>query len=431
MSEQGLFSSKHISELFQKALYTLALLIVFRIGSFVPVPCIDSVALFEISSKNQMGFLGMFNMLSGGALGRMSIFALAIMPYITASIIIQLLSMIYKPLDNLKKEGESGRKKINQLSRYLTIFLATIEAYIAAVNLENLVSSAGQVVIISGIFFKICTVVTLVTGTTLLVWIGEQITSRGIGNGSSMIIFVGIVSGLPSSLISLFELSRTGVVSYFNALYMCAMILSMLAFVVFVERSFRKVLIHTPQKKIQNLTSSANYLPIKLNIAGVIPPMFASSVLFLPATIISFYQTNGKVAEWFFYNFARGKPLFILAYVFLIFFFGFFYSAIVFNSEEVANNLKKSGAFIPGKRPGVATAEYFDYLIVRITSIGSLYLVVICIVPELLITQMVSLSFSGTSLLICVSVIMDTFAQIQSHSMNRQYGALVKKIRFR
>ena len=431
MVKSNLSFSKHGSDLFDKILLTVFLLLVFRIGSFIPIPCINSQALLEISSRNQSGILGMLNMLSGGSLGRMSIFALAIMPYITASIVMQLLSIAFKPLEDLKKEGESGRKKINQMVRYLTIVLAAFESYVSAVKLEDLSSSFGSVVVVSGVFFKISTVLTLIVGTVLLMWIGEQISSKGIGNGSSMIIFVGIISGLPGSLINMFELSRTGVISYFHVIGISLIIFAIIAFVIFCEKSYRKVLVQTPQQKAQNASSKSSYIPIKINICGVLPPMFASSVLFFPATIAGLYAGSGKISDWFFYNFSRGKPLFFVFYTFLIFFFSFFYSSIVFNSEEIANNLKKSGSFIPGKRPGAATIEYFDYLITRITILGGLYLSFVCMLPEMLMTQISSFTLSGASLLICVSVVMDTLSQIQSYSINRQYDALVNKIKFR
>lgn len=421
--------SKQSNDLVQKILYTILLLLIFRVGSFIPIPCINTAAMLELSSKNEGGFLGMFNMLSGGALGRMSIFALAIMPYITASIMIQLFSMLYPPLENLRKEGETGRKQLNQLSRYLTIFLAIIESYIVAINLESASIISENMVFTSNLFFKISTICTLVSGTMLLVWIGEQISCRGIGNGSSMIIFVGIITGIPSSVISLLELARTGSISYLKVFIVLISTLLSLAFVVYIEKSFRKVLVQTPHKKSVN--GQGSYLPIKINIAGVIPPMFAGSVLFLPVTLAGFFSNNGPVAESIIYYFSRGKPLFLLFYALLIIFFSFFYSAIVFNSEEVANNLKKAGAFIPGKRPGSATAEYFDYLVTRITVLGAIYLIFICFFSELLLNKVSSFALSGTSLLICVSVVMDTFTQIQSHNMSKQYGALVKKIRFR
>jgi preprotein translocase subunit SecY len=416
-------------DLVQRILTTLALLIVFRVGAFIPIPCINSQALSEIATRNQSGVLGMFNVLSGGSLGRMSIFALAIMPYITSSIIIQLLSIAYKPLENLKKDGESGRQKINQITRYLTILLAIFQSYGVAVSLENMSSSIGSVVMLSGLFFKFSTVVTLVVGTVFLMWLGEQISSRGIGNGSSLIIFAGIVSGLPSAVISLFELSRKGIISYLNVLVIFSVVFSIMIFIVFFEKSFRKVMVQNPHKKTQQI-NQANYIPIKVNVSGVIPPMFASSILLFPITIANFYQGNSKFIDWFVYNFARGKPLFLIFYVGLVFFFGLFYAAVIFNSEEIANNLKKSGSFIPGLRPGKPTAEYFDYLISRVTVLGSLYLSFVCIVPEIIMNKISSFTLGGASILICVNVIIETFSQIQSYTINRQYDTLVKKIKF-
>ncbi len=431
MSTSDILFSKPDHDLFKRVLFTIFLLVVFRFGAFIPIPCIDSNILSEISARNQSGVLGMFNILSGGSLGRMSIFALAIMPYITASIVIQLLSIIYKPLENLKKEGDYGRRYLNQLSRYLTILLASIQSYGVAVSLESMSSSLGSVVIISGVFFKISTVVTLVVGTIFLMWLGEQISSFGIGNGSSLIIFVGIVSGLPSSVLSLFELSRKGIVSNLNMFLISLTIVIIFATIIFFEKSFRRVVIYNPQKKIQSLDNKSSYIPIKINVCGVIPPMFASSILLFLVTIVNFYQGSSESVNWLVYNFGRGKPLFLLSYIVLIYFFGFFYAAIIFNSEEVANNLKKQGSFIPGMRPGVQTAEYFDYLITRITIMGSTYLVFVCVIPEVVMNKISSFTLGGTSLLICVNVVIDTLVQIQSYGMNKKYETLTKKIRFR
>jgi preprotein translocase subunit SecY len=418
------------TDLIQRIFTTIALLIIFRIGSFIPIPCINSHALSEIAVKNQSGVLGMFNVLSGGSLGRMSIFALAIMPYITSSIMIQLVSIAYKPLEDLKKEGESGRQLVNQITRYLTIILASFQSYGVAISLENMSSSAGSVVMLSGLFFRFSTIITLVVGTIFLMWLGEQISSRGIGNGSSLIIFAGIVSGLPSAIISLFELSRKGVISYLNVTTIFLVVLSIMILIVFFEKSFRKVAVQSPHKKTQQI-SKANYIPIKINVSGVIPPMFASSILLFPITIANFYQGESKFIDWFVYNFARGKLLFLMCYVGLVFFFGLFYAAIIFNSEEIANNLKKSGSFVPGVRPGRPTAEYLDYLINRVTVLGSLYLSFVCIVPELIMNKISSFTLGGASLLICVNVIIETFSQIQTYGINRQYDTLIRKIKFR
>lgn len=417
-------------DLVQRILTTLVLLTVFRLGSFIPIPCINSQALSEIATKNQSGVLGMFNVLSGGSLGRMSIFALAIMPYITSSIIIQLLSIAYKPLENLKKEGDHGRQVLNQITRYLTIILAAFQSYGVAVSLENMSSSVGSVVMLSGLFFRFSTVITLVVGTVFLMWLGEQISARGIGNGSSLIIFSGIVSGLPSAVISLFELSRKGIISYLSVAMIFLIVFFIMIFIVFFEKSFRKVMVQNPHKKTQQI-NQANYIPIKINVSGVIPPMFASSILLFPITIANFYQGDSRFIDWFVYNFARGKLLFLISYVVLVFFFGLFYSAIIFNSEEIASNLKKSGSFIPGVRPGKPTVEYFDYLINRVTILGSLYLSFVCVVPEIIMNKISSFTLGGASLLICINVIIETFSQIQSYTLNKQYDTLVKKIKFR
>lgn len=422
--------SKSGSDLFDRIWFTFLLLIVFRVGSFIPIPGIDSAALSEIATRNQSGVLGMFNVLSGGALGRMSIFALAIMPYITASIVMQLLSVAYKPLEDLKKEGEAGRRTINQISRYLTIGLAIVQAYGVAASLQGVSTSSGAVVIISAMFFKVSTVLTLVVGTVFLMWLGEQITARGIGNGSSLIIFFGIVSGLPGAVINLFEFSRKGVISYLSVLVICISMILIVAFIVFLEKAFCKVNVQNPGNRMQGGQARSNYIPIKINMSGVIPPMFASSVLLFPATLANFYKGDSAIVEWFMFNFSRGKPAFLICYMFLIFFFSFFYASVVFNSEEIASGLKKSGVFMHGRRPGKATAEYLDYVVSRITVISAIYLCVICIVPEVIMNKISSFTLGGTSLLICVSVVIDTFSQIQSYGLNRQYENLVKKIRF-
>jgi len=430
MKQTKAFFSKSGSDLFDRIWFTLLLLIVFRLGSFIPIPGIDSGALSEIATRNQAGVLGMFNVLSGGALGRMSIFALAIMPYITASIVMQLLSVAYKPLEDLKKEGEAGRRTINQISRYLTIALATLQAYGVAVSLQSASTSLGSVVIISATFFKVSTVLTLVVGTMFLMWLGEQITARGIGNGSSLIIFFGIVSGLPSAVINLFEFSRKGVISYLSVLIICISMILIVAFIVFLEKAFCKVNVQNPGNRAQAGQAKSNYIPIKINMSGVIPPMFASSVLLFPATLANFYKGDSAIMEWFMFNFGRGKPAFLICYMLLIFFFSFFYASVVFNAEEISSGLKKSGVFLPGRRPGKATAEYLDYVVSRITVISAVYLCVICIVPEVIMNKISSFTLGGTSLLICVSVVIDTFSQIQSYGLNRQYENLVKKIRF-
>ncbi len=429
------YAPKPTNDLSSRIFFTIAILIVCRFGSFIPIAGIDSTALHAVYEQNQSGILGMFNMLSGGSLGRMSIFALAIMPYITASIIIQLMSIAYKPLENLKKEGEFGRRKINQLTRYLTVFLAAFQAYGIAVSLEMAApTSAGPVVIMSGMFFRATTVITLVVGTVFLMWLGEQITARGIGNGSSLIIFAGIVSGVPSAIISMFELSRKGGIPVYSVLAICLGVVGIICIIIFFEKAQRKVLVQYPKRQVGNKIygGDATHMPLKLNTSGVIPPIFASSILLFPATIGGFSRDHSEIMDLFIYHLGHGKPLFILMYVVLIMFFSFFYTAVVFNSEETANNLRKYGAYIPGRRPGVNTAEYFDYLLIRLTVLGAIYLSFICVVPEMLMNKYpVSFSLGGTSFLIVVNVVLDTFAQIQTHLFSSKYEGLVKKMKLR
>lgn len=424
---------KSSGELSKKILFTLSVLIVCRIGSFIPIPGIDSIALASFAQQNQGGILGMFNMLSGGSLERMSIFALAIMPYITASIVIQLMTIAYKPLENLKKDGEVGRRKINQLSRYLTVLFASFQAYGVTLGLESTVTPFGPIVIIAPLIFKFSTIITLVVGTMFLMWLGEQISSRGIGNGTSLIIFIGIVSGLPSAVISMFELARKGAISPIIVLTICIGVLVMISIIIFFERAQRKVLVQYPKRQVGNkiFGGDSTHMPLKLNTSGVIPPIFASSVLLFPATISDFSGNSefmGLISRYL----GHGKPLFITMYVFLIMFFSFFYTAVVFNSEETANNLRKHGAYVPGRRPGKNTAEYFDYLLTRLTVIGSIYLSVICIVPELMMNKLsVAFALGGTSFLIVVNVVLDTFTQIQTHLFSSRYEGLVKKMRLK
>ena len=419
-------------DLSSRIIFTLLILIVCRIGSFIPIPGIDSVIMNSIAEQNQGGVLGMLNMLSGGSLGRMSLFALAIMPYITASIIIQLMTISYKPLEILKKDGEVGRKKLNQLSRYLTVFFAAAQAYGVAAGLEATITPYGPVVIISSVIFKISTITTLVVGTILLMWLGEQISSRGIGNGTSLIIFVGIVSGLPSAIISMFELSRKGGMSPIVALAICVGVGLMIAMIIFFERAQRKVLVQYPKRQVGNKIygGDSTHMPLKLNTSGVIPPIFASSVLLFPATIAGFSNNHSEFIASLSHYLGHGKPLFIALYIILIMFFSFLYTAVVFNSEETANNLRKHGAYIAGRRPGKNTAEYFDYLLTRITVIGGLYLSFICVVPELMMNKYAgSLALGGTSFLIVVNVVLDTFTQIQTHLFSSRYEGLVKKMK--
>jgi preprotein translocase subunit SecY len=411
--------------------FTLAALIVYRLGTYIPIPGIDTVQLAKFAAQNTAGILGWVNGLAGGALGRMAIFALNIMPYISASIIIQLMTTVSPHLEALKKEGESGRKKMNQYTRYGTVILAALQAYGIAVGLEG----QGTLVTDPGMFFRASTVITLTGGTVFLMWLGEQITSRGIGNGISLIIFAGIVAGLPSGIAAMLELGRTGQMSTFLVLGIMIMALGVVAFIVLFERAQRRLLIQYPKRQVgqKMFQGDSSHLPLKLNTAGVIPPIFASSLLLLPITVANF--TAGQGPDWLIYVtslLGHGKPLFLLLYVMLIIFFAFFYTSIMFNPKETAENLKKYGGFVPGIRPGERTAEFIDYVLTRITVVGGLYLSVVCLLPELLIGYSgVPFYFGGTSLLIVVSVTMDTVAQLQGHLYAQQYEGLIKKSKLR
>ena len=415
--------------------FTLGALLVYRLGTFIPLPGIDPVAFAQAFKANASGILGMFNMFAGGAVERMAIFALNIMPYISASIIMQLMSSVSPKLEALKKEGEQGRKQINQYTRYLTVALAAFQAYCISVGLEASRSAGSSVVIEPGWFFRITTVVTLVGGTMFLMWLGEQITQRGVGNGTSLIIFAGIVAGLPSAIVGLFELARTGSLSTFLLLVLLALMLFTVAAIVFMERAQRRLLIQYPKRQVGNrmFQGDSSHLPLKLNSSGVIPPIFASSLLLLPITAAQF--SAGQGPEWLNTVVAalgHGQPLYIILYASLIIFFAFFYTAVVFNPQETADNLRKYGGFLPGIRPGQKTAEYIDSVLTRITVVGALYLAAVCVLPEFLISYAaVPFYFGGTSLLIAVSVTMDTVAQVQSHLLAHQYEGLIKKAKLR
>ena len=418
-------------ELKKRIWFTLGALIVYRLGTYIPIPGINPEALADIFRQQQSGILGMFNMFSGGAVGRMAIFALNIMPYISASIIIQLLTTVSPHLEQLKKEGEQGRRQINQYTRYGTVFLATLQGYGIAVGLEG----AGNVVLDPGAFFRITTVITLVGGTVFLMWLGEQITARGVGNGISLIIFAGIIAELPSALVGTLELGRQGALSGGLIVILLVMAIAVIGVIVFMERAQRRLLVQYPKRQTGNSMAQgdSSHLPLKLNSAGVIPPIFASSLLLLPITVANF--SAGQGPEWLTSVTAmlgRGQPLYILIYVSLIIFFAFFYTAIVFNPKDTAENLKKYGGFLPGIRPGERTAEYIDYVLTRITTLGALYLAAVCVLPEILISNAgVPFYFGGTSLLIVVSVTMDTVAQVQSHLLAHQYEGLIKRAKLR
>ena len=429
----GAFSKAE--DLKKRLWFTLGALIVYRIGTYIPIPGIDPGILKEIFETQRGGILGMFDMFSGGALGRMTLFALNIMPYITAAIIIQLMTAVSPQLEALKKEGEAGRKTLNQYTRYLTLFLAVFQSFGIAVGLEGMRGSVGGAVIDPGWFFRFTCVVTLTGGTMFLMWLGEQITQRGVGNGISLIIFAGIVANLPSALGATLEMGRTGALSTFIILVLLAMSVLVVMAIVFVERAQRRILVQYPKRQVGNkmFGGESSHLPLKLNTSGVIPPIFASSLLLLPLTFANFNQNN-EIAwlTWLTSNLAHGQPIYIALYVALIVFFAFFYTAVVFNPVETADNLKKYGGFVPGIRPGKNTADYLDYVLTRLTVVGAAYLAAVCVLPEILISQYsVPFYFGGTSLLIVVSVTMDTVAQVHSHLLAHQYEGLVKKAKLR
>ena len=417
-------------DLQNRLLFTLIVLIVYRFGTFIPLPGVDPVQLARTVQQLQGGFGDVFNTFTGGALGRMSMFALGIMPYISASIIMQLMTSMVPSLEKLKKEGEQGRKKINQYTRYGTLALALAQGIGIATGLQS------QGIIEPGTFYQIVAVVTLVGGTMLLMWLGEQITARGVGNGISLIIFVGIVAELPAAIIRTLELGEQGVLSTGIILGIIVLAIAVIMFVVFMERAQRRILIQYPKRQVsqgQMVGGETSHLPLKVNTAGVIPPIFASSLLILPLTFAGFAGDGGS--EWMTTVTAylgRGQPLYLLLYVSGIVFFAFFYTAVVFNPEEVADNLKKYGGFIQGIRPGKKTAEYLDYVLTRITVVGAAYLALVCILPEILTARLaVPFYFGGTSLLIVVSVTMDTVSQIQSHLLAHQYEGLIQKSKLR
>ena len=419
-------------ELKKRIWFTLGALIIYRLGTYIPLPGIDPAAFEANFTGQKQGVLELFNMFAGGAVQRMAIFALNIMPYISASIILQLLTSVVPSLEAIKKEGEAGRKIINQYTRYVTVVLAAFQAYGIAVGLE------GQTGVVAdpGWLFRFSAVLTLMGGTMFLMWLGEQITSRGIGNGSSLIIFAGIVAAFPSAIANTLELGRQGQISTGLILFVIVMAVAVIAFIVFMERAQRRVLITYPKRQVGNrmFEGQTSFLPLKLNTSGVIPPIFASSLLLLPTTIANFSQSQGGtgIAATIALYLGHGQPLYMLMYAFLIVFFAFFYTAVVFNPKETADNLKKHGGFVPGIRPGERTAQFIDSILVRITVLGAGYLVLICLLPEFLISYWaLPFYFGGTSLLIVVSVTMDTVAQIHGHLQAHQYEGLIKKAKLR
>ncbi len=428
----SLAKSGKFGDLRRRLFFLVGALVVYRLGAHIPVPGIDPTQLEQLFKGQQGGILSLFNMFSGGALSRFTVFALGIMPYISASIIMQLMTYVVPTLEAIKKEGESGRRKITQYTRYGTLGLALFQSMGIALALEG---SPG-LVINPGMGFRMTAVVSLVAGTMFLMWLGEQITERGLGNGISILIFAGIVAGLPSAIGGLFELVRTGSMSIFASLFIIVVVVLVTFVVVFVERGQRKILVNYAKRQVGNKVygGQSSHLPLKLNMSGVIPPIFASSIILLPATVVGWFAT-GEGMRWLrdiSGALSPGQPIYVLLYAAMIIFFCFFYTALVFNSRETADNLKKSGAFIPGIRPGEQTAKYIDRILSRLTLVGAIYITLVCLLPEFLVLKYnVPFYFGGTSLLIIVVVTMDFWAQVQSYVMSQQYESLLKKANFK
>ena len=422
-------STSSSNDLRNRILFTIAILAVYRFGTFVPLPGIDPEQLKVMMEGNQKGLLGMFNVFAGGAVSRMAIFALGIMPYISSSIIVQLLTGVSDYFKNLKSQGTIGRQKITQITRYGTVLLATIQGYGLSVGLE----SSENLVINPGIFFKITTVTTIVAGTIFLMWLGEQITQRGIGNGISLIIFSGIVAEIPRALVTTFELGRTGAISATMIIFIFILLIATIMFIVFMERALRKILINYPKRQMGNKMygGDSSHLPLKINTAGVIPAIFASAILLLPATLTNFNITENDNVSSFLSFFSQGQPLYMILYASGIIFFTFFYTSLVFNPDETAENLRKYGGFVPGIRPGESTARYIEEILTRLTTIGALYLTLVCLMPEFLIANYpIPFYLGGASVLIVVVVAIDTVTQIQTRLMSAQYEQLIKKTKF-
>lgn len=424
--------SGKFGDLKRRLMFLLGALVVYRIGAHIPVPGIDPVALAQLFESQKGGILGIFNLFSGGALSRFTLFALGIMPYISASIIMQLLTVAVPSLEAIKKEGEAGRRKITQYTRYGTLALAVFQAIGISIALE----AQQGLVLDPGLMFRFVTVTTLVTGTMFLMWLGEQITERGLGNGISIIIFAGIAAGLPNALGGLFELVRTGAMHPFTALFITALVVLVTGFVVFVERGQRKILVNYAKRQVGNKVygGQSSHLPLKLNMSGVIPPIFASSIILFPATVAGWFGQSDSM-RWLkdiAGTLSPGQPIYVMCYAAAIVFFCFFYTALVFNSKETADNLKKSGAFVPGIRPGEQTARYIDKILMRLTLAGAVYITLVCLLPEFLILKWnVPFYFGGTSLLIIVVVTMDFMSQVQAYIMSHQYESLLKKANFK
>ena len=417
------------NDLRNRIIFTIFILAVYRFGTFVPLPGIDPDQLKIMMEGNQKGLLGMFNVFAGGAVSRMAIFALGIMPYISSSIIVQLLTGVSDYFKNLKSQGTIGRQKITQITRYGTVLLATIQGYGLSVGLE----SSENLVINPGIFFKVTTVTTIVAGTIFLMWLGEQITQRGIGNGISLIIFSGIVAEIPRALVTTFELGRTGARSSTMIIFIFILLIATIMFIVFMERALRKILINYPKRQMGNKMygGDSSHLPLKINTAGVIPAIFASALLLLPATLTNFNITENDNMSSFLSFFSQGQPLYMILYASGIIFFTFFYTSLVFNPDETAENLRKYGGFVPGIRPGESTARYIEEILTRLTTIGALYLTLVCLMPEFLIANYpIPFYLGGASVLIVVVVAIDTVTQIQTRLMSAQYEQLIKKTKF-
>ena len=417
------------NDLRNRIIFTVFILAVYRFGTFVPLPGIDPDQLKIMMEGNQKGLLGMFNVFAGGAVSRMAIFALGIMPYISSSIIVQLLTGVSDYFKNLKSQGTIGRQKITQITRYGTVLLATIQGYGLSVGLE----SSENLVINPGIFFKLTTVTTIVAGTIFLMWLGEQITQRGIGNGISLIIFSGIVAEIPRALVTTFELGRTGAISSTMIIFIFILLIATIMFIVFMERALRKILINYPKRQMGNKMygGDSSHLPLKINTAGVIPAIFASAILLLPATLTNFNITENDNVSSFLSFFSQGQPLYMILYASGIIFFTFFYTSLVFNPDETAENLRKYGGFVPGIRPGESTARYIEEILTRLTTIGALYLTLVCLMPEFLIANYpIPFYLGGASVLIVVVVAIDTVTQIQTRLMSAQYEQLIKKTKF-
>ncbi|MGM0421488.1 MAG: preprotein translocase subunit SecY [Pseudomonadota bacterium] len=430
----GAFSKAE--ELKKRIWFTLAALAIYRLGTYVPLPGIDPQAWEDIFNQKSGGLIDMFDMFAGGAFSRMSVFTLNIMPYISASIIMQLMTAMVPKMEAIKKEGETGRKKINQYTRYLTVLLSAVQAYGLAVWLESVQTSGGGFAALNpGLFFKASIIITIVGGTMFLVWLGEQITSRGVGNGISLIIFAGIVAELPRAIVETLEFGRQGALAPVLILGIFALVIAVITFIVFMERAQRRLIVQYPKRQVGNRMygGDSSHIPLKLNTAGVIPPIFASSLLFLPLTLVGFMGGDGgETISTIEQHLQHGEPLYMLMYGALVAFFAFFYTAIVFNPKDTAENLRKYGGFVPGIRPGSNTAQYIDYVLTRITTIGAAYLVFICLLPEFVMAKyQLPFYFGGTSLLIVVTVTMDTVAQIHSHLIAHQYEGLIKKTRLR